>query len=312
MIIAVSSPGETSAPPSGNAGVRCDRVAEKGTDIESFAEGLERGQTGCLGEGVHIAPSGVKLTEPEVTLMSAPDESAELAGRLWVAPGADGVRIENLTLDGANPKGSPSPIISASDVVFRGNDVSNDHTAICFSIGDGPTRPSGVLIERNRIHDCGELPATNHHHGIYVVDVDGITIRDNWIYDNADRGIQLYPNADSAIITGNVIDGNGQGVIFAGDDDDVSENNLVAGNLITNSVIRFNVESNWDTEVGSGNVVRGNCIGGGARDQGNGGLQEPAEGYTLADNVIADPLYVGRDTRDFTLTDESPCAGILG
>ena len=41
-------------------------------------------------------------------------------------------------------------------------------------------------------------------------------IRDNWIYDNADRGVQLYPDADGTVVTGNVIDGNGEGVIFGG------------------------------------------------------------------------------------------------
>ena len=74
-----------------------------------------------------------------------------------------------------------------------------------------------MVIEGNRIHDCGELPAANHDHGIYVGNAAGRSIRDNWIYDNADRGIQLYPDADRTAITGNVIDGNGQGVIFGGE-----------------------------------------------------------------------------------------------
>ena len=50
-----------------------------------------------------------------------------------------------------------------------------------------------MVIERNRIHDCGELPATNHQHGIYVAHAIGTVIRDNWIYDNADRGFSFTP-----------------------------------------------------------------------------------------------------------------------
>ena len=42
-------------------------------------------------------------------------------------------------------------------------------------------------------------------------------VRDNWIYDNTDRGIQLYPDADGSTITGNVIDSNGEGIVFAGE-----------------------------------------------------------------------------------------------
>ena len=73
------------------------------------------------------------------------------------------------------------------------------------------------MIERNRIHNCGQLPPTNHHHGIYVEASDGARITDNWIYDNADRGIQLFPDAQGTYVARNVIDGNGQGVIFSRD-----------------------------------------------------------------------------------------------
>ena len=51
------------------------------------------------------------------------------------------------------------------------------------------------MIEHNRIHDCGELPATNFDHGVYVAEARDTVIRDNWIYSNADRGVQLYPDA---------------------------------------------------------------------------------------------------------------------
>ena len=81
--------------------------------------------------------------------------------------------------------------------MLRDNDITNHHTAICVHLArysDGPV-PRDVVIERNRIHDCGELPATNLDHGIYVARPTTTMIRDNWIYDNADRGVQLYPDA---------------------------------------------------------------------------------------------------------------------
>ena len=131
-----------------------------------------------------------------------------------------------------------------------------------MSVNDygGEPPPHGVVIENNVIHDCGELPATNHHHGIYIADAEGAVIRGNVIYGNADRGIQLYPDANGSIVTGNIIYGNGQGVIFGGDADSSSDDNLVANNVITDSTIRWNIQSHWQGPVGSGNVARDNCV----------------------------------------------------
>ena len=110
---------------------------------------------------------------------------------------------------------------------------------------------SGTVIERNRIHNCGQLPPTNHHHGIYVEASNGARITDNWIYDNADRGVQLFPDAQKSYVARNVIDGNGEGVVFSRK----SAGNIVEHNVISNPVVRYNVE---DFELsGGGNVARG-------------------------------------------------------
>ena len=74
-----------------------------------------------------------------------------------------------------------------------------------------------MVIRRNRIHDCGELPSTNKNHGIYVSEAKRTMIRDNWIYDNADRGIQLYHDADRSRVIGNVIYHNGDGIVINGE-----------------------------------------------------------------------------------------------
>jgi hypothetical protein len=47
----------------------------------------------------------------------------------------------------------------------------------------------------DRMHDCGRLPPTNHDHGVYVEGAVDTVISDSLIYDNANRGIQLFPNA---------------------------------------------------------------------------------------------------------------------
>ena len=111
-------------------------------------------------------------------------------------------------------------------------------------------------------------------------------IRGNWIYDNTDRGIQLYPDAQRTVITGNVIYGNGEGIIFSGDDGVASSGTRVTGNVIAGSRIRRNVESYYPdgAPLGSDNLVRSNCIHGApdgyyAGPDGSG-LQSPQVGFT--------------------------------
>ena len=260
-IVVIAGGDDAPEVPVGGADVQCDEVSGAGDDPAAFAARLDPGETGCLRSGTHVASGTVILANPDVTVTSYPGESATLVGRLWVKEGADGVAIENLSLDGRNEDDLPSPTVNADEVAFRGNDVTNDHTAICFVIGDDRFgEADGTVLEDNRIHGCGQLPATNHEHGVYVAFARGTVVRDNAIFDNADRGVQLYPNADDSSVTGNVIDGNGQGVIFGGDASHSSDGNVVAGNLITNSTLRFNIESHWQGPTGSGNVARDNCV----------------------------------------------------
>jgi nitrous oxidase accessory protein NosD len=151
-----------------------------------------------------------------------------------------GSTIRGLKLDGRGGTSPHGPRIYANGVVLRGNRITNHHTGICVPVSSwySGRPPRGVVIKRNRIHDCGRLPATNHEHGIYLVEARGTVIRDNWIYDNADRGVQLYPDADGSRITGNVIDGNGQGIVFSGTGSSVSSNTVVRGNIVSNSNLR--------------------------------------------------------------------------
>jgi parallel beta-helix repeat protein len=169
----------------------------------------------------------------------------------------------------------------------------------------------GVAIEDNVIHDCGLLPATNHQHGIYVSNARNTVVKSNLIYGNADRGVQLYPDADDSVVTGNIIDGNGQGVIFGGGPSTSSDGNLVADNVITGSNIRWNIQSHWQGPVGSGNVARGNCVWIASSEYTgsppDSGIEPAMDGARAFDNVVGDPGY---DTAagDFRIADDSPCA----
>jgi parallel beta-helix repeat protein len=198
--------------------------------------------------------------------------------------------------------------------VFRRNDVTNNHTAICFNLGHSTYgEANGTIIESNRIHHCGVLPAANHDHGIYVSRASNTVIRGNWIYENADRGIQLYPNAQNTTVTANVIDSNGQGIIFGGLGTDSSDHNRIEGNVITNSKLRYNVESYYDTGTppGEDNPVTHNCISGGVRDSANGGIATPNIGFTATANLTTAPAFVNRAAGDYRLAAGNPCRGLI-
>jgi parallel beta-helix repeat protein len=286
------------------------RTNSSGEDeaVERLLRSLAPGQTGCLRSGSYEGE--LKISIRHVKLRSYPGQSARIDGRLWVMNGAEDVLIADLRLDGQNRAELPSPTVDGTDIRFAGVDVTNRHSGICFDIGSSRYgRAREVVIEHSRVHDCGRLPANNTEHGIYVASARDTTIVSNLIYNNADRGIQLYPNAQRTVIEHNVIDGNGEGIIFSGGDGEASSNNLVQHNVITHSRIRADVES-WypaGNPVGVGNVVRENCLYGGHNVRG-----EKSTGFQATSNLIADPRYGNPGRGDFRIEDSNPCAKLLG
>jgi parallel beta-helix repeat protein len=264
---------------------------------------LGPGATGCLRAGrydqnVTVLHGGT--AHAPLVLRSFPHEVATIRGRLYVSRHASYTIFEYLALDGIDHGHAcgfpcPSPSVNADHTTFSHDDVTDEHTAICFVLGDANGQygsANHTVIEQNRIHDCGQLPPTNHEHGIYVENSIGSAILDNYIYNNADRGIQLYPEAEHTLIRGNLIDGNGEGIDFGAAGRQTSSHNLVADNVIINSRVVGNVVSFYgpNDTVGTGNVVIDNCIGGGARDDVNtpsGIATVPA--VALIDNVPASP-----------------------
>lgn len=293
----------------------CARVLRPGTArpggddavLERFIGSLRPGQTGCLRSGTYAGD--VRVSSGNIALRPYPGEHARILGRLWLSRSSHDDVLAGLQLDGRNSARLPSPTVNGSRITFTGVDVTTHHTAICFDIGS-PTwgRAVGTVIEQSRIHDCGRLPADNKEHGIYVEAADDTRIVSNLIYDNADRGIQLYPDAQHTLIERNVIDGNGEGIIFSGESDVTSSHNVVQHNAITNSQIRADVES-WyppGARIGVGNIVRENCLFGG-----HPSLGDKTQGFTVMANVVADPQYRNRAKGDFQVPSGSSCATII-
>ena len=287
------------------AGAACDKFASpRGSNVVAkLANSLRPGQTGCLRAGVYRGRVRVRKggrPGAPTTIRSAPGKRATVRGRLWVANSANHVVFRQLYLNGRNGARLPSPTVNGNDIVFRDNDITTRNTTICFVLGsDEYGRAVRTVIERNRIHNCGELPPTNHHHGIYAEASDGARITGNWIYDNADRGVQLFPDARRTYVARNVIDGNGEGIVFAR----TSAHNVIEHNVIANSIVRYNVE---DFELrGTRNVVRRNCLW--SPFFGGTALTSPGIGVELLDNIVVEPAYRDRGGKDFRLAPGSPC-----
>lgn len=282
--------------------------------VQRLVNALRPGQVGCLLAGIYVQDVTVRrggaAGEP-VVVRSAPGVNATLRGRLWIAEGADWVTVTHIHLDGQNSNFLPSPTVDGDHDSFTYDDVTNDHMGghsdgdgICFDIGDGSGEygyAHYTLIEYDAIHDCGT--SDNHNHGIYVNGSYYATIVRNWIWNNADRGIQLYPDAQHTVIEQNIIDGNGEGVIFSGDLTHASSNNLVAHNVIIDSTLRHNVEYWWPGPVGTNNVVTDNCVYGGAE----GNFLEPQIGYTQSSNSVVQPQFTSPQ-QPAGIVPNTPCA----
>jgi hypothetical protein len=267
----------------------------------------KRAHTICLRGGVY-RPGELWLRRRGMTIRSVSGERVIWRGRIVVR--ARGVTLERLILDGTG-RGRyslPSLTINGSGFTLRDSDVTN-HNGICVHpLTYRGLTPKRFTIERNRIHNCGRRPRTNFDHGIYVAGGNGV-VRWNAVFDNADRGIQLYPLARGVRVYENTIDGNGEGVNFGA----AAANNLVTNNLITNSRKRWNVEY-YDLR-GRGNTVRSNCVHAAARVdyyRHRGGIAPGIERYlTLEDNPEADVQYADRSRGDLRAPSKSSeCAGM--
>jgi parallel beta-helix repeat protein len=290
--------------------------------LDKLVSILSPGETGCLLPGVFVEDVTIRrggVRNHRITVRSAPGPRATVRGRFYIADSANYVTVENLKLDGRNEAFLPSPTVNGDYSVWRNLDVTNYHAGtgdvgggICFHLGSTSYGTAyGTVIENDRIHDCGI--SDNHNHGIYANTARDTIIRNNYFYDNGDRAIQLYPNADNTLIEHNVIDGNGEGIIFSGDEGYASENNTVRWNIISNSRDRWNVESYYPdgNPIGSGNVVTDNCVWPSNQDRfynSRGGIQSPGTGFTALSNRVADPRYVDRLAKNFRLKRTSPCS----
>jgi len=312
---------------------------------QQLANSLSAGQTGCLKGGVYTeSDNTVNISAggtPSAgnTLMSAPGEAspARINARVTVADTADYLTLKDLVFDGsyspscssgASCKILPSPTINGDHVHLINNDISSRNPSspsrkagICINAGTSGNTITGLLIEGNKIHHCGRIPSSNLDHGIYLGHTRDTIIKDNLIYQNADRAIQMYPDGDSTLIEGNVIAYNGDGVHFSGSGTEFADSSLVRHNVITDAKLGYNVDA-YEGQLDSGvtfpgpsspyrNEVVNNCVYGGYSSPSTGGVEQNAEGsadyFYTSGNVVANPLYANPSSFDYTVGSSSGC-----
>ncbi len=308
--------------PAASAAPACTRYATSGGSdsgsgsasspyrtAQKLQDSLAPGEVGCLQPGATFTGrlrgnrSGQKGNP--ITLTSGPGAGrATILGELYVPDGTSDIVYSNLIINGRDSF-RVNPSINGDRITFSNNEITDENHGICFHLGKpGEGVAEDIVIDGNRIHNCGRLPATGFDHGIYLNTTRNVRITNNYIYDNADYGVHMYPDAQGTYVANNVIDGNGRGVTFSGEGGTASSNNTVVNNIISNSKDTTNVESYWGGPVGSGNRADGNCLWNGA--EGNIGTQR---GFAVSNNISADPLFANRPGKDFALRAGSPCVG---
>ena len=234
-----------------------------------------------------------------MVLRSHPGETAEFRGSIHIPRGSDHVTVRNMRLDGSyGPVGrghfegdrntEQAVRVLGDNVSVHSNDITNrrpngdpDLAGTCIILGSSETIAAETSIKANRIHRCGQMPRISREHGIYASRPRGAKITDNLIYANAERGIQLYPDARGTMVEGNVVDGNGQNIVFDGSGNNAASDNTVRNNVVSNSQVGWNVSGNWNpsSKVGWDNEVHDNCVWVSSREpeyNQNGGIS-PAE-----------------------------------
>ncbi len=249
---------------------------------QAVIDRLRPGQTGCLRAGRYDgrgAPGyaarfghGGRPGRP-LTLRSFPGERATLRGVVYVPRGSDNVTISDLTID------DPTSYLRDRQLTVQLNaratrlvrdEITNGATKTCVVLGVGGARATGTVIRDSVLHDCGDPGNRMLDHAIYVASARRTRVVANTIIRAGGYAVHLYPDAQRSVVRDNVMIGNGGGVIFAGEGDEASSNNLVEGNVIGDSTSEADITSYWGGRTGRGNVARDNCVSHAPATEGRG------------------------------------------
>jgi parallel beta-helix repeat protein len=301
---------------------------------------LQSNQTGCLvggqtfNEGVvlHNGEShGVEGAPVTITSTSS-GNPALINGRVVTETGADWLTFTHLRFTYSEP-GLPSITIGSKHTAWTWDDVTAP-TAICFNlVNSSYGLAEWTLIEHDRVHGCGsaekfvcnqnttfcETPPNDGFfiHGIYVGGGKQTTIRNNYIYENADRGVQMRAGAENITVEHNILDHNGEGAIFG----DGATHATVQWNIITNSHSPCGeIAGCYDYGASEYNAIAPNllanndvygnqCALSSPLCYPNQGNIETMAQVTIEHNLETNPQYTNLSEHNYTLQPASPVIG---
>lgn len=279
--------------------------------LTKLAATLAPGQTGCLPAGTSFPTreviTAVGTRAARITITSAPGGArAILADGIETTQATRFLTLTNLAIGALDD--SPNRNV-AGTVVLRGYS-----TALTRSdVGPGTLKEAGrscvlldhagsALIDGNVLHECNGASPSLYGAGVLASIAVGARIHDNVIYGNVGGdAIAFSPNAQVSRARFNLIVDNLGGIYFGGDTKVASRDTLVEQNVITGSS-RFDVHSAYGSNrpVGSGNVVRRNCI------WSPGAVTAAGAGFRVGANRNVNPRVVkGQGT--YRLAASSPC-----
>jgi hypothetical protein len=225
--------------------------------VPALANSLRNGETGCLLPGHYRFGDPAMLRRPRSRLVGI-GGGVHVDGAIWVTARARGAQVRGLDLTASDPTYFIPLKVQADDALVAEDRIRGSRSTSCVLVGS-TRRAVGVRIEGNWIHDCGRRGKLDHL--IYLEQTRGAIVRGNVLTRNPGGwAVQMYPNADRSRIERNLIDGNRGGVIFAGEDGETSDYNVVRWNVISFSGPRWNIESSWAEGAGRGNVALENCL----------------------------------------------------
>jgi hypothetical protein len=282
----------------GKASITCTKTLAGGGNVQNFVNNLKSGQVGCLHGGTYTSPNHVKLSGSGYTLAGYPGEKAVYRG------GFNFESSSNVTLQGFTVNASYAPVStsnrrtntaqaanlgSSSGAVLGSMVLMNrrdpDHSGTCVFGGTS----KGAQILASWIHTCGQAPAGEGEHGIYVGNkTSGMLVKNTWVNDVQNTAWKFTKKVSHNHFVGVVADKvdrstccNYAAVVF---------NNRPTGNLMEKSVVR-GVPNRATVTVapghsGSNNTVQNNCLWPVVADK-NG------SNVTMSNNVVADPQISG-------------------
>jgi Right handed beta helix region len=278
---------------------------------QRLVDALHSGETGCLRGGIYTTPEdGLDIRSSGLTLRSYPGERARLHGTVYLLR-ANRVTLSHLDFVGDGTQNTVK--IYSADVTIKDSDLTNNYLGrSCLMLGNpGAGLALRPRIVRNRFHECGRPANYNEDHAIYAGYVKGGKIADNVIYNATGYSVQLYPDAQGVTLEHNVIDGGAPsvrgGVVFGGDTDYSSNNNVLAFNIVAYAQ-SYNIGSWWGGAVGSRNVAHSNCVWAGT----GGNISTTNGGFASTRNLSANPLFVNRAHHNFRLRARSRCLRVVG